>query len=61
MVLAVKSGLKDPLNYLFGEALGRSARYCFIVIVAGIVWPLSFRIFSKLENNKNVEANTHEM
>ena len=48
LVLAVKSGLKDVLNALFGESLGRGVRYFLIVIVAGIVWPLSFRFFSKL-------------
>lgn len=48
LVLAVKSGLKDPLNAVFGESLGRGVRYFLIVIVAGIVWPLSFRFFSKL-------------
>lgn len=47
-VLAVKSGLKDPLNLLLGESIGRAARYCLIVIIAGIVWPLTFRLFQKL-------------
>ena len=48
LVLLVKSGLKSPLNFLFGESVGRAVRYFLIVIVAGIVWPLSFRWFSKL-------------
>lgn len=48
LVLAVKSGLKQPLNGLFGESIGRAARYSLIVIAAGIVWPLTFRWFSKL-------------
>lgn len=47
-VLAVKSGLKTPLNALLGESVGRSARYFLVVIVAGIVWPLTFKWFSKL-------------
>ena len=45
LVLAVKSGLKYPLNWLLGESFGRAARYCLVVIVAGIIWPLSFRYF----------------
>lgn len=49
LVLLVKSGLKDPLNALFGESVGRAARYFLIVIVAGIVWPLSFRYFAKIK------------
>lgn len=48
LVLAVKSGLKTPLNALLGESVGRAARYFLMVIVAGIAWPLSFRWFSKL-------------
>lgn len=47
-VLAVKSGLKTPLNALMGESIGRSVRYFLVVIVAGIVWPLTFKWFSKL-------------
>lgn len=48
LVLLVKSGLKSPLNMLFGEYIGRAVRYFMIVIVAGIVWPLSFKWFSKI-------------
>ncbi len=47
IVLAVKSGLKTPLNWLLGENIGRAARYFCIVIVAGILWPLTFRLFEK--------------
>ena len=48
LVLAVKSGMKDVLNALFGEAVGRGIRYFLIVIVAGVLWPMSFRFFSRL-------------
>jgi len=48
LVLAVKSGMKAPLNMLLGESVGRSARYFLIVIAAGVVWPLSFKWFSRL-------------
>ena len=47
LVLGVKSGLKTPLNFLLGEEIGRAVRYFLIVIVAGNVWPLSFRYFAK--------------
>lgn len=48
-VLAVKSGLKTPIDALCGgHMLGRAIRYFLIVIMAGIVWPLSFKWFSKL-------------
>lgn len=46
-VLVVKSGLKTPLNFLFGESVGRAVRYFLIVIVAGIAWPLFFRLLPK--------------
>ena len=48
LVLAVKNGLKTPLNAIFGELVGRAVRYFLLVIVAGIVWPLTFRWFAKL-------------
>lgn len=48
LVLAVKAGLKAPLNALLGEAVGRAARYFLIVVVAGALWPLSFRWLGNL-------------
>lgn len=48
LVLAIKSGLKTPLNALFGEFVGRAVRYFLMVIMAGIVWPLSFKLFAKI-------------
>ena len=46
-VLIVKSGLKAPINAIFGTSIGTAVRYFLIVTVAGIVWPLSFRWFAK--------------
>lgn len=49
LALAVKEGLKAPLDALFGgHMIARGIRYFLLVLVAGIVWPLSFRWFSKL-------------
>lgn len=48
LVLIVKSGTKELLNMLLGESVGRAVRYFLIVIVAGILWPMSFKRFSKL-------------
>ncbi len=48
LVLAIKSGLKAPLNVLFGESVGRACRYFCIVVFAGVVWPLTFKWFGKL-------------
>ena len=49
VVLAVKEGTKGILNGIFGdEMIARAVRYCLVVITAGILWPLSFKWFSKL-------------
>ena len=49
VVLAVKSGMKTPLEVLCGgHMIARGLRYFLIVIAAGIVWPLTFKWFSKL-------------
>ncbi len=48
LVLLVKEGLRAPLDILPGEYTGRCVRYFLMVIVAGILWPLSFRRFSMI-------------
>ena len=48
VVLAIKSGLSSPLAALLGDKLGRAVRYFIIVMVAGAVWPLSFKWFARL-------------
>lgn len=49
-VLLVKEGLKAPIDALFaGHIAARSLRYFLIVLVAGILWPLSFRLFNRKE------------
>ena len=48
LVLAVRVGLKAPLNALFGVNIGAGVRYFLIVVVAGILWPLTFPFWSKL-------------
>lgn len=49
IVLAIKSGLKSPLEALFGNVYAaRSVRYFLIVMAAGALWPLTFKFFSRL-------------
>jgi len=49
LVFAVKSGLKAPLEMLFnGHMIARGVRYFLIVVTAGVLWPMTFRWFSKL-------------
>ena len=49
VVFAVKEGLRSPLEGIFSDVMiARAVRYFLLVVVAGIVWPLSFCWFSKL-------------
>lgn len=51
VVLAVKEGLRAPLEALFGPGgiyTARAARYFLIVVAGGLLWPMTFRWFSKL-------------
>lgn len=52
LVLAVKSGAKTLFALLFGAEetvlWTRALRYFLVVLVAGTVWPLTFRWFRKL-------------
>lgn len=48
LVVAVKSLLKAPLLALCGgHDLGNLLRYFLMVVVAGAVWPLTFRFFER--------------
>lgn len=49
IALIVKEGLKAPLDAVFGGHMAaRAIRYFALVLVAGIVWPLTFPRFAKL-------------
>ena len=55
LVLAVKSGLKAPLEALFGgHMVSRAVRYALVVLAAGLVWPLTFPWFAKLGRKADV-------
>ena len=48
IVLGVKEGLRAPLEWAFGGHLAaRAVRYFLIVIVAGLLWPMTFRFFNQ--------------
>lgn len=52
LVLAVKEGLRSPLEALFaGHLAARAVRYFLIVVTAGLVCPLCFRLLAKLERD----------
>ena len=48
IVLAAKSGLKAPLEAIFAVLPARAIRYYLLVVIAGILWPLTFKWFAKL-------------
>ncbi|MBQ5321435.1 MAG: phosphatase PAP2 family protein [Oscillospiraceae bacterium] len=53
LVLIVKEGLRAPIDAVFsGSLIARSVRYFLIVIAGGVLWPLTFKWFSKLGNKK---------
>lgn len=54
-VVLIKTLLKSPLQALFGAAIGDCVRYLLLVLAAGLLWPLTFRYFSKLgQKKKNI-------
>lgn len=48
LVLAVKEGLRAPLELLLPVYPARAVRYFLIVVMAGAIWPMSFNRLSKL-------------
>lgn len=48
LVLAVKEGMRGPLEAVLPVYPARAVRYFLIVMVAGILWPMTFRWFSIL-------------
>ncbi len=56
VVILIKEVLRAPLDALFCGHMGaRTVRYFLIVIVAGILWPLTFRWFGKLGRKEEVK------
>ena len=53
VLLAIKSGLKAPLYALCGGSfIADGIRYFLITAVAGGVWPMTFKLWSKLDKKK---------
>ena len=52
LVLLLKLCLKEPLNLLLGELIGRAARYFLIVLFAGLAWPCCFRYLRSWGNKE---------
>ncbi len=53
LLLAIKAGLKSPLNMLFGGIpAADGVRYFLIAVFAGCLWPLTFRFFARWGKDK---------
>ncbi len=49
LVLAAKELLRAPLDTLFqGHLIARSVRYLIMVLIGGVLWPMTFRWFEKI-------------
>ncbi len=56
LVLAAKELLRAPLDALFGGHLAaRTVRYFLMVIVGGVLWPMTFGWFSRLGGSERKE------
>lgn len=54
VVLLVKEGLRAPLEAVLPVYPARAVRYFLIVAVAGILWPMTFRWFSRFGTKKEL-------
>lgn len=53
LVIAAKELLRAPLDALFGGSLvARSVRYFLMVIIGGVLWPMTFAWFGRLGKQK---------
>ncbi len=53
LVLLVKEGLRVPIDWICGgHMIGRAVRYYLMVVVGGVLWPMTFRWFSKMGKKK---------
>lgn len=53
LVLAVKELLKAPLELIIRHSfIARTVRYLLMVVVGGILWPMTFRFFAKFGKKK---------
>ncbi len=54
LVLIVKEGLRAPLDMLFGgHLIARAVRYFLMVVVGGVLWPMTFKKFSNIKSKEN--------
>jgi lysylphosphatidylglycerol synthetase-like protein (DUF2156 family) len=55
-VIAIKTVLKEPLLSLFdGHSVADAVRYFLLVVFGGLVWPLTFRLWSRLGQKREIK------
>lgn len=60
-LLAIKSGLKEPLYILIGNTnVADGFRYFLIAVFAGCIWPLTFKLFNKLSGKRSISGGKNE-
>ena len=53
IIILIKEVLRYPIDLIFnGHLIARSIRYFLIVVTAGVIYPLTFKWYSKLGNKK---------
>jgi len=57
LVLAVKEGLRTPLETLLPVYSARAVRYFLVVMMAGVIWPSCFKYLSKPGENHELRNN----
>ena len=59
-LLAIKEGLRTPLEWIFGNGVSDGVRYLLLTAFAGGVWPMTFpwisRLADKIKKAKKKEA-----
>ena len=49
VTVGIKAALKAPLLALFGgHSVAHGVRYFVVILFAGLIWPMTFKFFSKL-------------
>ncbi len=53
LVVLVKEVLRAPIDAIFGgHLIARAVRYFLMVLVGGVLWPMTFKRFSRIKNKE---------
>ncbi len=55
LVVLVKEVLRTPIDAIFGgHLIARAVRYFLMVVVGGVLWPMTFKFFASIKSKKEV-------